>query len=134
MIDWFDVAPAVAFAVVAGVLAAFVGDKPVWAVLLGVGYIVFAGFVAAASVGFVGIDGIAGFVASLLSMAILVAPLWLYTNASERTPVTRAEISATVREAKAILTQIRVPRMTTTCSTSELRARAPRRLGGAGLG
>ena len=105
MIDWFDVAPAVAFAVVAGALARFVGGKPALAVLLGVGYIVFAAFIAAAGVGFVGLDGIIGFGASLLSTAILVVPLWLYTIASDRTPVTEEEISATVGEARAILAQ-----------------------------
>lgn len=105
MLDWFDVAPAVAFAVVAGGLARLVGGKPTWAVLGGVGYIVFAGLVAAAAATYAALDGLVGFAASQLATAILVSPLWLYVNASERTPVTDAEIAATVAEAEVILAQ-----------------------------
>jgi len=103
MLDWFDVAPAVLFAVTAGGLAKFIGGKPAWAVLLGVGYIVFAGIIAAAAVSYAELDGLAGFAASLVAMGILVTPLWLYTNASERIPVTQAEIDATVAEAEVVL-------------------------------
>ena len=103
MLDWFDVAPAVAFAVIAGGLARFIGGNRTWAVLLGVGYIVFAGLLGAAAVSYAGLDGLVGFVASLLATAVLIAPLWLYAIASDRTPVTEAEIDATVAEAEAIL-------------------------------
>lgn len=103
MLDWFDIAPAIAFAVIAGGLARFIGGKAAWTVLLGVAYIAVAGLVAAAAVAFAGLDGIIGLAASAVVTAILIAPLWLYTIASERTPVKDAEIDATVSEAEALL-------------------------------
>lgn len=103
MIDWYDMAPAIAFAMIAGSLAHFIGGKPGWAVLLGVAYITVSGFVAAAAVTFAGLDGIIGLAASVAVTAILVTPLWLYTDASERTPVTDAEITETVAQAQALL-------------------------------
>ena len=107
MLDWFDVAPAVVFAVVAGGLARFIGGKPTWAVLLGVGYIVIAGFVAAAAMAYVGLDGFVGFAASTTVAAVLIAPLWLYTIAADRTPVEQAEIDEAIADADAIVAQVK---------------------------
>ena len=47
-IDWFDVAPAMVFAVVGASMARFIGGSSWRAVLLGATYVVAAGFIAAA--------------------------------------------------------------------------------------
>lgn len=99
-IDWFDVAPAIVFAVVGGLMARFIGGGQWRAVLLGAAYVVAAGFIAATAVAFVGIDGGEGFVASAAITVVLIAPLWLYAKASDRTPVSEFEIDETIAEAE----------------------------------
>lgn len=100
-IDWFDVAPAIVFGVVAGLLARFIGGKSWLAVAAGTAYIVGAGFVAAAAVAFVGLDSVAGFIGSAAITGAFIVPLWLYVNASERRPVSEVEIDETIAEAEA---------------------------------
>jgi hypothetical protein len=101
-IDWFDVAPAIVFGVVAGLLAGMIGGKSWLAVLAGAAYVVIAGFVAAAAVAFVGLDSVAGLVGSAAITGVFIVPLWLYVIASERTPVSEVEIDETIAEAEAV--------------------------------
>ena len=105
-IDWYDVAPAIAFAVIAGLGELLIRGTPARSLLLGVGYIVFAGFVSAAGVAFVGADGEIGFFASIAVSAVLIAPLWRYAIAADRTPVSEAEIDEALDEAEVVTAQL----------------------------
>lgn len=105
-IDWFDVAPAVAFALVAGALSGWIGGVPLRYVLSGVAYMVFAALLACAGVACFGFDGLAGFVVSIVASAVLIAPLWLYSSAADRTPVSEVEMDAALQESEKI--QIRL--------------------------
>ena len=81
-------------------MARFIGGSSWRAVLLSAAYVVAAGFIAAAAIAFVGIDGGEGFVASAAITCMFIAPLWLYAKASDRTPVSEIEIDETIAEAE----------------------------------